>query len=122
MSRRRVENSFCSFAVRFFHSLPKERRVISSHGDIVQEEQRFGAGAQQIVHAHRHQIDSDRIVPPGLLRDLQLCAHTVGTTDQYRVLVVACKQPAVEIELKKTRETTIAGDHARRMRAVHQPR
>ena len=54
-------------------------------GEIIEEEQRLGALHHQIVDAHRHQVDADRVVPPGLDRELQLGADAVGGGDQHRV-------------------------------------
>src|SRR5271166_1407770 len=53
--------------------------------EIVQEEQRLGALHHQIVDAHRHQIDANRIVQSGLDGQLQLGAHPVGGGNQDRV-------------------------------------
>ncbi len=45
---------------------------------VVQEEQRLGAGAHDVVGAHRDQVDADRVQPSGQPRDLELGADAVG--------------------------------------------
>ena len=45
---------------------------------VVQEEQRLGAGAHDVVGAHRDQVDADRVQPTGHPRDLELRADAVG--------------------------------------------
>ena len=54
-------------------------------GEIVQEEQRLGALHDQVVDAHRHQVDAHLVVQPGLDRNLQLGADAVGGRYQDRV-------------------------------------
>ena len=53
--------------------------------EIVEEEQRLGALHDQVVDAHRHQVDADRVVQAGLDGELQLGADAVGGGDQDRV-------------------------------------
>ena len=104
------------------HDPFQSRGVIAAHRDVVQKEERFGSGAKQVIDAHRYQIDPNGIMAAGLLCDLQLGSHSVGTADQDRIDVVAFEQFAVEIELKQAGEPAIAGDHAGAERAMHQPR
>ncbi len=40
-------------------------RIVVAHRNVIQKEQRFTTGTQQIIDAHRDQIDSDRIVTSG---------------------------------------------------------
>ena len=56
-------------------------------GEIVQEEQRFGALDQHVVDAHGHQIDAHRVVHVPFKSQLELGAHTVGAAHQHRLLV-----------------------------------
>ena len=51
-------------------------------GEIIEEEQWFCALHDQIIGAHRNQVDSDRVVPPRIDRQLQLGAHAVIRRDQ----------------------------------------
>ena len=54
-------------------------------GVIVEEEQRLGALDDDVVHAHRHEIDADRVVAAGLDGDLDLGADAVIGRHQDRV-------------------------------------
>jgi len=53
---------------------------------VVEKEQGLGALDDNVVHAHRHQVDADRVGDAGLDRDHQLGADAVGAGDQDRVL------------------------------------
>ena len=67
-------------------------RHVAAAGDVIQEHQRLCTGADDIVDAHGHAVDTDGIV---LIHDhgnLQLGAHTVGAGDQHRVLVTGAVQ------------------------------
>ena len=55
-------------------------------GEIVEEEQRLGALHQDVVDAHRHQVDADGVVAVELERQLQLGADAVGAGNQHRLL------------------------------------
>ena len=55
------------------HALGVDR----AHGEVVEEEQGFGAGADDIVGAHRHQVDPDGVEPARAPRDLELRADAV---------------------------------------------
>src|SRR5918994_4293215 len=59
---------------------------------VIQEEQRLGALRQNIVHAHRDKIDSDRIMNPGGKSDFELRADAVGRGHQDRLTVAATLQ------------------------------
>jgi len=52
---------------------------------VVQEEQRLGAGGDDVVDAHGNQVDADGVVHAHLERQLQLRAHPVRASDQERV-------------------------------------
>ena len=54
-------------------------------GEIVEEEQRLGALHDEVVDAHRDEVDADRVVDAGLDRDLHLGADAVVGGDQDRV-------------------------------------
>ena len=53
-------------------------------GDVVEHEERLGPDAHQVVDAHGHQVDADRVVAAGGPGDDQLGAHAVGRGDQHR--------------------------------------
>ncbi len=51
-------------------------------GEVVEEEQRLRAGAHDVVGAHRHQVDADRVEPTDRAGDLELRAHAIGRRRQ----------------------------------------
>ena len=53
-------------------------------GIVVEEEQRLGALDHDVVDAHRHQVDADRVGNARLDRDLELGADAVGARDEDR--------------------------------------
>src|SRR6185437_2828046 len=53
--------------------------------EIIEKKQRLCALNDEIVDAHRDQVDADRVVPAGVLRDLELGADAVGRRDQDRI-------------------------------------
>ena len=57
-------------------------RVETTDGQIVQEEKRSGACANEVVHAHGHQVATNGVKPTGLARDLGLSTHPVGGRHQ----------------------------------------
>ena len=61
-------------------------------GEIVEEEQRLGALADQVVDAHRDEVDADGVEPPGLDGELELGADPVGRGDEDRVGVAGGPQ------------------------------
>ncbi|OIQ79779.1 hypothetical protein GALL_384690 [mine drainage metagenome] len=54
-------------------------------GEVVEKEQGFCALHQDIVDAHRHQVDADRVVLVELERQLELGADAVGTGYHDRI-------------------------------------
>ena len=62
-----------------------DRVVELPGGVIIEEEQRLGALDDQIVDAHRDQIDADAVVPATVDRELQLGADAVVRRDQQRI-------------------------------------
>src|SRR3954467_15976576 len=58
-----------------------------SAGEVIQKEQRFGTLHQNIVYAHRDQVDADRIVPVQLECEFELGANAIGAGNQYGVAV-----------------------------------
>ena len=79
--------------------------VETSHRKIVEKEKWFGTLNDDIVHAHGHQIDANRIMFVQHKCDLKLGSNPVGRTDQYRSIQV-CK-----IERKKTSKSTNIADN-----------
>ena len=67
-------------------------------GDVIEEEERFGALHDHVVDIHRDQVDADGVVLPHRGGDLDLGAAAVGAGDEDRVLVVACEELFVEVE------------------------
>ena len=57
---------------------------VLSAGNIVQEEQGFGAAADDIIHTHGHTVNSDGVMLVHQQGDLQLGAHAVGAGYQHR--------------------------------------
>ena len=53
-------------------------------GDVVEEEERLGAHADQVVDAHGDQVDADRVVATGRPGHHQLRADPVGRGHQHR--------------------------------------
>jgi hypothetical protein len=56
-------------------------------GEIVEEEHRLGALHQDVVDAHRDQVDADGVVAVELEGQLELGADAVGAGHQHRLLV-----------------------------------
>ena len=54
---------------------------------VIEEEQRLSALYHQIVDAHRHQIDANRVVTFQIHRQTQLGADAVRPGDQHRLAV-----------------------------------
>ena len=61
-------------------------RIELAAGEIVQEEQRFGALHDEVVDRHRHQIDADAVMQASFDRDLDLGADSIGGRDQHGIL------------------------------------
>ncbi len=73
---------------------------------VVEEEQRLGALHDDVVDAHRHQVDADRVGHGGLDRDLELGADAVGAGDQDRV------GEACRLEVEQAAEAAQSAHHA----------
>ena len=65
--------------------LARLARIQLAGREVVQEEQRLCALHHEIVDAHRHQVDADRVMDAGLNGDLQLGADAIGAGDQHRI-------------------------------------
>jgi hypothetical protein len=77
------------------HQLGHQRGVHHAGRDVVEEEQRLGALAHQVVDTHGHQIDADGVEAPDRLGDQGLRADTVRSGHQHRLSIpigVQCEQ------------------------------
>ncbi len=54
---------------------------------VVEEEQGLRADADEVVHAHGHEVDADGLVAPGRPRHLELGTDAVGRGHEHRVVV-----------------------------------
>ena len=93
--------------------LGDEVRLELVNRDVVEEEERLGAAAEQVVDAHRDQVDAHGVVAFGLDRDQQLAADAVRTTHEHGLTVVACEEALVVIEPEEAGERTVAWQYAR---------
>ena len=84
-----------------------------SGGEIVEEEQRLGALNDDVIDAHRHQVDAHRVVAPGIDGEPQLGADPVGSRHQHRFSV------AVERHLDQRAEAADAAQHLAPHGAAH---
>ena len=62
-------------------------RIELADGDVVEERERLGAGADDVVDAHRDEVDADRVEAPDRRRDRGLGADAVGRGDEQRLAV-----------------------------------
>ena len=60
--------------------------------DVVEEEQRLGALAHDVVDAHGHEVDADRVEAAGGLGDQRLGADAVGGRHEHRVGVAVLRE------------------------------
>jgi hypothetical protein len=68
------------------HEVEEHGLVDLAHRDVVEEEERRGAGDDEVVHAHRDEVDADRVVDAELAGELELGPHAVGAGDEHGVL------------------------------------
>ena len=83
--------------------------------EIVEEEERLRALHDEVVHAHRDEVDADRAVLAALDGDLQLGADAVGRRDQDRVA------KAGRLQVEQRAEAAEPADHARPDASPPQP-
>ena len=88
------------------------------HGDVVEEEKRFSAGAEGVVDAHRDEVDADGMVNAGVHGHLELRAHAVGAGDEQRIFVAPAEE-SLEVELEERREAALGAHHPRALGAPH---
>ena len=60
-------------------------RIDLAGGEVVEHEERLGADAHQVVHAHGHEVEADRLVAARGPGHDQLGTHSVGGGDQHGV-------------------------------------
>lgn len=56
---------------------------------VVEEKERFRALNQNVIHAHRDEVDANRVVAPELESQFQFGSHTVGAGNEDRLAVTA---------------------------------
>ena len=61
--------------------------VEPADGDVVEEEERLGALADEVVDAHGHEVDADGVEATGGLGHQRLGADTVGRRHEHRLAV-----------------------------------
>ncbi len=83
-------------------------------GDVVEEEQRLGAGREDVVGAHGHQVDAHRVVLAEHLGDLELGAHAVGAAHEQRIGHVLRRRDG-----EQAAETADVADDLGAVRLVH---
>ena len=66
-----------------------------------------------VVGAHRHKVDPDRVMAPGVDCEPQFRAHPIGARDQHGTLVPGR-------QLHQRAEAADAGEHLAALRAAHQ--
>ncbi len=79
--------------------------------EVIEKEERLGALHENVVHAHRDEVDADGVVPAVLERELELGADAVGAGDQHR-LAVALR------DLEQRAEAADAREHLGAQRAL----
>ena len=67
-----------------------------SRREVVQKEEGFGARTEDIVHAHRDQVDPDRFVPFRGDCEFQFSPHPVGSRNENRVRQTIVAQGVTE--------------------------
>ena len=95
-------------------------RIVFRQGEVIEEQQRFAAGAQAIVDGHGHQIDADGIVLVHHAGNFELGADAVGARDQHGPAIILGEEPAIVIEAEKTGKAAEAVEDARRVRALQE--
>jgi hypothetical protein len=103
------------------HDVGADPRHQLGGGEIVEEEQGLGALHDDVVDAHRHEVDPDRVVAVRLDGDLHLGADAVIGRHQDRVLEAGglqVEQPAEPTDLG-IRPRPAGGTHQRLDRLDH---
>src|SRR5207302_7475788 len=77
---------------------------------VVEEEQRFGPANENVVYAHRNEIDAHRVVPLQFEGELEFGADAVGPRHEHRLAVFLR-------DLAQRAETAYASEHLGPQRA-----
>src|SRR6185312_12985808 len=81
--------------------------------EIIEKKQRLSALNDEVVDAHRDEVDADRVVTAGVLRDLQLGADAVRGRNQNRIGEARRLQVEERAETAEARRRAGAGSGAR---------
>ena len=95
------------------HHRAGEGRVVAAHGDVVEKQEGFGAGAEAVVDRHGDEVDADGAVLAGGEGELELGPDAVGGGDEDGVVVLAGEQADVVVEPEEAGEAVLP---------VHDPR
>ena len=87
-ARERAAGQFARACDTFDHALG-DVDVEARRSVVVQEQERFAAGDEHVVHAHRNQILADAVVPVLIDREFEFCADAVGAGDQHGLAISA---------------------------------
>ena len=79
--------------------------------EVIEEEQRLRALDEDVVDAHRDEVDADRVVAAEPLRELELRADAIGSGDQHRFA-----EPLADLD--QPAEAADAGEHFRAHRSL----
>ena len=92
-----------------FHDLRGDAHIEALANVVVEEEKRLGALDDDVIGAHRHQIDADGVVPVEGDRNLQLRADAIGAGHQHRLAILLR-------DLAERAKAADAGEHFRAQR------
>ena len=87
------------------HDLGCGRDIEPAARVIIEEEERLGAEREDVVHAHRDEIDADRVVAVELEGELQLRSDTVGAGYEHG-LAITLRHLEQRTEAADAREDT----------------
>ena len=71
------------------HDAGRGRDLELAAGKVIEEEQRLRALHQDVIDAHRHQVDADGVVAIELERELELGTHAIGAGNEHRLAILA---------------------------------
>ena len=98
-----------------FHDLGHMRGLDVADRNVVEEEERLGAGREDVVHAHCDEVLAHRLMPVEQLGEHELGPHAVGARDEDGVLHVLeggdGEQTAKPADTADDLGTTGLGDH-----------
>ena len=75
-------------------------------GEIVEEVERFGGARDDVIDAHRHQVDANGIIARHHRRQFELGADAIGRRHQHRVA------EAIKRQFIQRAESAEAAEHA----------